>query len=489
MAQKSLKRSFFSVALSKYINIIIGVAFSAVMARLLTPEDYGIFAVVNVIDAFLLTASEFGIGSGVIQNMDLTDKELDGIFTFTGWIGVAFGILIAVLGIPLSIYYNDSAYLVICPMMFLSNLFFALNVTPNAVMLRQGSYDAIAVRNVVVSVGSLFVGLAMAYMGFQYYSLVIRMIVMYAAAFIWNEATIKLRFIRSIKKSAASVKKIAVYSLYRFLGDVAYYGELNLDNFVIGGCLGSTSLGYYDKAYRLLDYPVGNLAGVLNSVLHPMLKDYQNRTDVMLQKYLGIQRIFSLISIVIVTLCFTCNREMIYLLYGNQWENAVMTFAVMSIAIYPKMLLSTMNSVFSSLGDTRLLFLTQLKRTVVVLACVLIGVSSGKIEAVAVGIVVSSWVNFFLTSDVLIRKGFKVQKRGIAKNYVSDIIFMAGVTIIASWFFRIVFPQMGNFAALLIKGICIAVIYMAYYFIGGGMKVLAILFPDKIKNKIFRQGE
>ena len=79
----TLRSAFIVTAMSKYSRIIINLVFTIILARLLTPEDYGIVAVTNVFINFFAVFSDMGISVGVIQNKELTDEDNNNIYSFS----------------------------------------------------------------------------------------------------------------------------------------------------------------------------------------------------------------------------------------------------------------------------------------------------------------------------------------------------------------------------------------------------------------------
>ena len=89
--RQNLKRGLFWTALDKYSGQIIGIGISMVLARLLTPYDYGVVATASVIINFLSIFTSIGIGPAVIQKKDLSDEDINHIFTFTVIVGLICG--------------------------------------------------------------------------------------------------------------------------------------------------------------------------------------------------------------------------------------------------------------------------------------------------------------------------------------------------------------------------------------------------------------
>lgn len=426
MGNGSIKKYVLINAFSKYSIVIMNIFFSAALARILTPSDYGIVAVVTIFTTFFLRISDMGFGSAVIQRQDLNSEDVNEIYSFTFYIALILGLLFAALGVPISLFYKNSVYVPICLLLSVSVFFNTLNMIPNSVLLRDKLFKKVAVRNFLVNIIGFVAAILMALAGCKYYSLIAQSIIAAILNYLWNNHTAKLRF--RFRSSFTAVKKVTGYSMFQFAFNWVNYFETNADNILIGTMMGSTPLAYYDKAYRLLEYPVGNLAGVITPVLHPVLKDYQNQKKILLKKYIDIQKILSLLSVIIVAVCFTCSREIIAIMFGSQWGNAVLAFQLLSISIYPKMLMSTSGIVYCSIGNTKLLFVAGVINAVNTVVWILMGICQGDIAIVALFVSFANWINMILTFSILISKGFKENVVAFFGKFAKDIAFMGIVT-------------------------------------------------------------
>lgn len=477
----SKKNAVYKVAATKYLSIFLGIFFSIIMARMLSPEDYGIFAVVNALAGYIMNTSNLGIGAAIIQKKNLSVEEIECIYSFTGVIGIILGAVMVILGAPLSKIYNNDVYYVLCQLLAVSVLLYSVNLVPNALLLRDERYNQVALRNLVVSIGSMVPAFLIAAWGGKYYALIGQNIANILIYYVWNVFTAKIHFRVNIKATVGAVKKIFRYSIFSFGGDTAGYLELNIDSLMIGPVLGSTPLGIYDKAYRLLDYPVGNLAGTLNTILHPLLKEYQDQPAIIKDKYEKIEKFFSLVSIFIITVCFSCSKEIIHILFGEKWDASVVVFQIMILALYPKMLMATVNAVFSSLGDTKILFISQVKRTFVVFCGVFAGVMCHSIENVAFGIVAASWFNLIIIYRDLCRCNFNISKKSLMKMFGPDLFYMISISLVM-FFFNYIIDFENNFLSALVKGILLGVCFLAYLIISRNIYSILDILPDKFKK-------
>ena len=113
-----LKRDFsvgvFYTAIAKYSGIVIQLIITAVLARLLTPDDFGVVAVATILIQFFNTISEAGIGPAIIQKKNLIQQEICGLFTFTTILGIVLSGLFFLCSPLIARYYDNESLDSIC---------------------------------------------------------------------------------------------------------------------------------------------------------------------------------------------------------------------------------------------------------------------------------------------------------------------------------------------------------------------------------------
>ena len=111
--------------------------FSAVLARILLPEDYGVIGVMTVFTTFFSVLANMGIGTAVIQNKELSDYDVSNIFTFNLYVAVGLSIIFAIFSVPLSKFYGNSVYIPIGCLLSVSLFFSTMNMLPNALLMKE----------------------------------------------------------------------------------------------------------------------------------------------------------------------------------------------------------------------------------------------------------------------------------------------------------------------------------------------------------------
>lgn len=461
----SLKKATVINAVGRYSKILLQIVVEVALARLLTPHDYGIVAVVTVFTTFFTTLSDIGLSTAIVQIKSLTKNDIDNIFTFTVYLSILLMVFFGVFSYGIAWFYKNSVYIGISQLLSISLLFNALNMIPNGILNRDKKFVTIAVRTVIVYVISAVITIVLAFIGFRYYALVIQAILSSFLTFIWNYITTRPRF--KIKYSNKSLKKVASYSSYQFAFNLLNYFSRNLDNLLAGRFLGSTELGYYSKSYNLMQYPVGNLTGIVTPVLHPILSDFQNVKEVMYLKYMKVVKLLAAVGIYAEAICIFAAPEIITILYGNRWHNSVICFQLLAVSVATQIINSSTGSVCQALGNTKLLFVTGCINTVVTVIAILIGIFIGKdIYALALCVSISFILNFLVSFYLLIVFGFKIKFRKFVKELIPYLIITAFCVVMLGLYNLIpIGNNFSTFFVLIIKLFYVSLIYIVALFI------------------------
>lgn len=422
----TLKKAAFINACGKYSKVLLTFIVNAILARILSATDYGIVAVITVFSTFFTTFSDMGFGVAVIQNKKLSKYDIDNIYSFTIYMSIVLMLIFAGCSKFIAEFYKNSVYVPLGILLSISLLFNSANMVPNGILNRNKKFVILAVRTTLVYFFSAIITIILAVVGLRYYALAIQAVLTAVFTFLWNIITTKPKFYFNFKFK--SVKKVINYSGYQFAFNVVNYFARNLDNLLTGKFMGSAQLGYYDKAYNLMLYPVNNLTGVVSPVLHPILSDYQNNYELIYIKYMKVFKILFCIALYIAPLCYLASNEIVDIMYGNNWGSAASCFKYLSLAIIPQMLNSSTGGIFQAIGNTKLLFLNSCINTVITVIAILIGIFYGKsIIALSICVAVAYIFHFFTAYYMLIVMGFHYKISKFIKDILPDIAILIGM--------------------------------------------------------------
>ncbi len=475
-----IKKASIINAISKYSTVILNLVVTAILARLLSADDFGVVAIINVFIAFFQLFADMGFGNAVIHNQDLSEKDIEHIFSLTCYMALGLGIIFSIFSIPLSKIYDNSVYIALGNALSISLFFTSLNMIPNALLYKEKQFLKVAVRNIVVFVFSYGVAIISAYCGAKYYALVLQADIAAILTFVWNYHSTKTKFVFRIEWNR--IKKVLGFSVYQFLFEILVFFSRNLDSLLIGRKMNEVELGYYDKSYKLARYPVQNLTNVITPVLLPILSEHQNDKEYIYSQYIKIVRLLSFVGIYFTIICFCCSSEVIIFLFGEQWRASIPSFHLLSLTIWSQMLSSSTGAIYQSLGKTKLMFISGVITAFINVVAIILGVMKGDINFVAFAITIAFTVNFFITYYILIKVCFQKGLLGFANNLKWDIVSFLVVVFVGSIINKY-FIIDSVFISLLIKCVILTALFAIIACFSGQLKfILGFVIRKRIKN-------
>lgn len=417
----------FWSAIEKYSSLVLSIIISVILARLLSPNDYGTVAIATVIISFISMVSSIGIGPAVIQNNNLDKEDLNSLYSITVYISLFATLLFFLLSGIISSIYNEPILKNVCKLLSIQVFFNIINMVPNALMFKQKRFREVAKRTLLLQVICGTLSIYAAYKGLGIYSLIISPIITSIGIYIYNKYFQKVHF--KFKVSTNVLNKIFSFSIYSFLFDFVNYFSRNLDKLIIGKYIGMSQLGFYEKSYHLMQQPLNNLTSVINPVLQPILSVLQDDKKEIARNYNKIISFISTISFPLgVTLFFTA-EDIIVLMYGEKWIGAVDTFKILSLSIPLQLILSTTGGIFLSANASKNLFYVGLRNTCFTVTGFLIAAYRFKtIESIATAWTVTSFICFASSYYEL----YKVVLKSSLRTMLSKLLFPFGNVVVLS---------------------------------------------------------
>ena len=423
---------------SKYSNVAVQLVIAMVLARLVTPEEFGLVAVVTVFTNFFALLCDMGLSVGVVQHRELGDEELSGLFLFSAGLAVALAVLFALVGLPAGLLFGGSEagsdggaslrslFAASSPGVF----FAALNAVPNGILRRQKRFLAIGVRLVAVNLVTGCAAVAMAFAGAGCYALVAQFVLSCALSFAWNFALSGLRVRRA--PVLGPLRAVWGFSSFQMAHGFVNYFCRNMDNLLVGLAFGNAALGFYDKAYRVSGYPVSGFTSVVASVLHPYLADYRDQPEQIYRRFVDLTRAVFAVGVLASACLAAAPGEVVAVLFGEQWGDAAPLLRALSVSVMFQMVTSLTGAVFQSLGATREMFLSAVVNTALTLCAVGVGVASGSVAVLAALVSAAYCLNPLATFYYLVVRAFYRPLGGFARTMAPQLA-VAGVMLAVAW--------------------------------------------------------
>jgi O-antigen/teichoic acid export membrane protein len=353
------KKSFFkNVLISGGYNYLAqGITFlsTIILARLLSPQNYGVVGLITVFTGFISVFSDSGISLAVIKSDygHTYHKALDNIAMY---MGVGLFLITSIIAYPLGLFYGNNH--IVIPTIILATTFIlkSLVIVRMALLSKNLEFGFLGKVILLNTLITIVLTVALAYYGAEYYSLIIPQVVVALINIPIFESKVKLKYslcsFRNIKVAFRYTKGI-IGSLIGF--NVINYWARNSDNLIVGKVYGVGDLGIYNRAYSLLTLPLTLISGLMGTVLYPSLKKLKNEGGEIHSEYLFVLKLITFIVFPISFIFIIFPHPLVLLLWGKSWVKVGDLLPYFGLLILSQSLLSTSGNILVLQGKEKAL--------------------------------------------------------------------------------------------------------------------------------------
>ena len=302
------------------VRIVAQLVAQIVLARLLGPESFGLFAAAFLVVSAGSILAELGLGSGLVQKKHLSDSEVRFAFTWLLIAGMAMTCLTYVSADVVAVFFEDDRVAgVLCglaPVFVLQSL----GIVPLSLLRRDMEFKTIQIVQVVsYVVGYMGVGIGFALSGAGVWSLV--------AAWAGQAGLASLMFLLARRHAMAPLIRskdegFRKFSLRVLLTNMVNWVIENVDNLIVGKVFGPAALGLYSVSYNLVRTPANHLVVTLQSVLFPASARAQDNPAGLRKAYLTVASGVALVAFPVFGGIAMVTDTMTVALFGLQWRDA-----------------------------------------------------------------------------------------------------------------------------------------------------------------------
>lgn len=330
------------------LKLVLTTLSTVVMARLLTPADFGLVAMVMPFVGFVSLFRDPGLSTITVQRSALNHVQLSALFWLSAGFSVALALVTCAAAPLIGQFYGDRRATWVAFSLALVFPISGLASQHRALMVRQMRFTILAVIELVSLILSVLIGIVAARQGLGYWSLVLMPasnelvgLVMVSAFSAWRPGRPR-RF--------AEMRSILHFSL-NFSGfNVLNYFARNMDNLLIGWRHGAMELALYSKAYVLLLLPLEQIRDPMTAVVVPALSRLQDHPDLLRTYYLRALNLFTSIALPMSVFMGIMSESIIRLILGEQWIGASRIVPVLAISSLVQSIYTPVGWLYISLG-------------------------------------------------------------------------------------------------------------------------------------------
>ena len=486
MPQKNLKQKAASgmvwTALQKYSTMFISFISGIILARLLTPYDYGCIGMLSIFMVLADTFIDGGFGSALIQKKRPTQEDYSTIFWWNLGMAAAMYAILFVSAPAIARFYNTP---ILCTVLRVNGIVLfthALNLIQRNQLKKKLNFKLLSVVTIIVTIVNLSISIYMAYKGFGVWALVAQNLIgsaLYSLIF-WFYVKWRPSWVFSWK----SFKELFGFGFYMFLTHLVNHFGGQIQGLLIGKKYNPTTMGYYSKAMGTEKLASQSISGIMSQVTYPLFAEVQDDKVALSNMIKRLSMTLSYITFPLMFILLLSAKPLFVLLYSDRWLQSVPYFQVLCFAGLAGCLQSANLQAIAAIGKSKTMLVWTLLKRGVGISAIVLGMLYFGMKGLLVGVIFNSWFSYFVNIGLVSKHvGYKFWRQ------ILDLLPVAITSLVAA----AVSYGVGYLLHLdmypdgLVKTGVYAIIYLAWSFIfkPEAYTYFLTIIPDRFK--LFRK--
>lgn len=441
----------------KASNAIFQFAILAILARLLSPREFGLMGLALVVTGFTDIFNDMGFGPAITQKKELSKTDIHTGFSYSLIFGFILFILLQLLAPSIAVFFKNEDLISILRVVSFVLLLRSAITTPLGLMYREMQFKKLSLIQITSYViGYGVVGITLAYLGFGVWSLVIAVLSQACLSFILYLYYGKSDLGFSLNRN--SFKELIHFGGGYSLSKMFSYSANQGDKIIVGRILGVDALGLYERGFQLVKYASNLLGEIIDKVLFSPIARKQDNRRLIGDIYLELTYILAVLFFPFSAFLYANAKSIVRVILGEQWDNSIPIVQIMAISIFFLITARIGSTVAKSLGDVYRRAWRDLAYAIYIVIAVYIGAKwgvKGAALAVSIGTVINYLLAYLQVYDLT-----KVKHIEFLMNH-SLGLFLGIIYIITNYLFKTFMVNYSSniFLELLYGGILLLVIY------------------------------
>lgn len=469
-------RGVLWAGIDKFGIVLLQFVINLVLARLLTPGDFGCISMILIFVAVSQTLIDGGFGAALIQKIDATQRDYSTIFYWNALFSVGLYLIIYASAPSVSTFFRMPLLEDMLRVLGIVIIINSLSLVQRTILRKAINFKVIAIVDIISYSASALVAIYLAHRDFGAWSIVGMQLSIASISTILLWGLSKWR--PSLTFSFNSLKSLFSYGGFLLIASIMQEVCTHIQGVVIGRRFSAAETGLYSQAKKMDEVASMTLPAVFCQVLFPIYSEKQNNISELRSMLSQNMKMISFIIFPLMMLLIIVAKPLFILLYGNQWIDAVPYFQILCIGGFFSALYNFNYYAVAAVGKSKALFYWGCYKWGVLLVLLLIGASFSML-GVLIAMVISN-INIYLTNALLAQRyvGYRLGQQ------IVDVVPTLITTIISG---AIVFP------IFLLTGIhwllcCIifAIIYLfiSYIFKLDGLSYIKSFIVSRLSKRV-----
>ena len=440
----------------KVISQVVSMGFGIALARMLTPDDFGLIAMMMVFTGFAGLLMDVGLGSALVQKKDVEEIHYNTVFWTNLGLGVGLCALVFALSPSIAQFYGRPELTDVGHVLSFQFVLGALALVPRQRLVKDLSFQVTAVADLL---GMIIGGVTAVFLvkeGYGYWALAWQPVILrfVATCYIWGVA----RWMPAIAFSPSALNELFGFSFYVFATNLLRFATMKADKLLAGKYIGGESVGLLDKAQSMMLFPLQNVSSTVGSVMFPALSLIQSDKKRVRKVYMRSTQAIALLTFPMMAGIFAVAENFVLGVLGEQWSEMIPLLQILCLAGVARSIVTVTGSIYLALGRAKLQFNVNLLTRPIALAGVVCGLPWG-VEGIVIGMTAVTWINSLITLSIagrLIDLSLLELMASFFRTALASALMAAGILLIEPQLQGI--GYLGTFSIQVLAGMVIYVL-------------------------------
>lgn len=380
----------------KFGTIIISFVSNVVLARLLSPDDYGCIGLLTIFITLSATFINGGFGSALIQKKSPSEEDYSTIFYFNIFISCILYLVLFFTAPAISVFYKIELLTKVLRVEGLVIIINALQLVQENRLRKKLQFKILATAYLISAGISAGFSIILAINSWGVWALVAQQILMSVinAILLWFMSDWKPKLVFSL----ASLKELFSFGFFVLLADVINTVGNNIQGILIGRVYNASTMGYYTQANKLDQIASNSISSIINQVSYPVLSEAQNDHSAMVRILSKFNSVLAYITFPVMLVLILLAKPVIIIVYSSKWLASVPYFQILCLSGIAMCLQGINYYAIAALGESKKLMWWTIVKRLVGLFFVVGGLMLYGMIGMLIGMVLSAYFIYFVNA-------------------------------------------------------------------------------------------
>ena len=475
-------------ASQRFGTMILSFVSNLILARLLTPDDFGAIGMIAIFIALSNNFIDGGFGASLIQKTDTTENEYSTIFFWNLFLSIIIYFIIWLSSPCIASFFEIA---ILCDLLRCQSIVLivnALGLVQRIRLRKQLLFKKLAIVDLASSIFAVCSAIFAAYSGFGVWSLILYQIVFSCCQTLglWISHKWCPIFIFDFQ----SFKSLFKYGGYLLISDMLNTLCDNLQGLLIGKRFSPAVMGYYSQAKKLEEVPTNSISNIVAQVTFPVFSQLKGNIDALKTAHQKCIHATNFINIPLMSLLIVIAHPLILFLFTDKWVDSISYFRILCIAGLANCLQSINYQLYVAMGYSKAMFKWNIIKRGIGIGLIIIGAVFG-VKGILWGMVISFWITYFINARLAGRvTGYFLSRQLIE---IVPILLITIVSCVSSFFLGYVITY--HYAIIMMVQVVIFLVtylFLSYIFKIPALRIYTQILSEtmiSIRNRISKNNK